>query len=892
MASRKDIIMLKLKELNDKEKAQTENEVLNTAIRAENVFLVDESGTLSNFDLNTNDLTEMPNLSLDIMNSDCVNVGLLPPDNQCIQNQSFSDICLSDGFGNLNLSSLNSECDQDFFVDIGKNAVLETSKDSQIDLNENLQLESNEKNNDPMLYTADVQEDDLNCNIFSSEQLEVSIEHGEKEENIEKEIMLLPVNNLEVEENNAEKQQHKKGKNETIMKNAQEKVINKTPQFCIYDDTFLPREMDPDDPDYEPSLSDESSEDENRRDPPNVSITDNEVLPTPLRNREADNENNVQVVEKGKRKRRKRQHVKEEDWFVNRNKAAREKGKPYSGKILKNGKWSYDVPKGERKMKERCQCKLKNKNQIKCDLITDEDRVQIFKKFWNMSWQEKKVYLDLFVMIRPTSRARGRKDVDTSRREHSYIYFLEKNQEKMRVCKKMFFGTIGIGEKAMRNWKKTSTCLVDDQQEENVDEVTSQENLESNGVIKYRKISESRKKKFESSNEGLDTFFKSLAKVESHYCRKNSSKLYLEPNWTSKQELYREYCRWSEERNVTTMSIAKFLNVFEEQNLSLFKPKKDECDICVGHRTGNVSEEFYSRHIDKKKEARDEKEKDKSSDKSLVFTMDLQCVLLCPKSNVSSLYYKTKLAVHNLSFYNLKTKEVHCYVWNESEGGLTANEFTSIICDFILKQCPLPGNIESIILYSDGCTYQNRNAILSNGLVNLAKLMNITIEQKFLEKGHTQMEADSVHSQIERQVRNKIINVPADYVPMIEKARTKPNPYLVSYLDHTFFKNYESLKYFKSIRPGKKVGDPCVTDIRALKYNKEGLMYKLRFGDEYNNLPVRTTVTAVEATMTRDIPILYKDRLKIKKRKYEDLQELKKTIPVDYHHFYDNLLWQ
>lgn len=137
--------------------------------------------------------------------------------------------------------------------------------------------------------------------------------------------------------------------------------------------------------------------------------------------------------------------------------------------------------------------------------------------------------------------------------------------------------------------------------------------------------------------------------------------------------------------------------------------------------------------------------------------MDLQSVLLYPKSNVSSLYYKTKLAVHNLTFYNLNTKSVSCYVWYEVEGGLTANELSSIVCDYIVKQIPLT-YLKNFIVYSDGCGYQNRNVVLGNALLNLEKLHNITILQKYLEKGHTQLAADSVYSQIERKVRSLTIN--------------------------------------------------------------------------------------------------------------------------------------
>ncbi|KAG8254785.1 hypothetical protein J6590_108141, partial [Homalodisca vitripennis] len=44
---------------------------------------------------------------------------------------------------------------------------------------------------------------------------------------------------------------------------------------------------------------------------------------------------------------------------------------------------------------------------------------------------------------------------------------------------------------------------------------------------------------------------------------------------------------------------------------------------------------------------------------------------------------------------------------------------------------------------------QNKNAILSNALLHLSMESNVVIEQKWLVKGHTQMECDSVHSKIE-----------------------------------------------------------------------------------------------------------------------------------------------
>lgn len=52
-------------------------------------------------------------------------------------------------------------------------------------------------------------------------------------------------------------------------------------------------------------------------------------------------------------------------------------------------------------------------------------------------------------------------------------------------------------------------------------------------------------------------------------------------------------------------------------------------------------------------------------------------------------------------------------------------------------------------LFSDGCGYENRNTIFSNALLKFAIKQNVTVTQNFFEKGHTQMEVDSVHHTIE-----------------------------------------------------------------------------------------------------------------------------------------------
>jgi len=68
------------------------------------------------------------------------------------------------------------------------------------------------------------------------------------------------------------------------------------------------------------------------------------------------------------------------------------------------------------------------------------------------------------------------------------------------------------------------------------------------------------------------------------------------------------------------------MNIFNEKNLSLFSPKKDQCDLCCGHKTGNINDEEWHKHIENKNRSREEKHIDKEkglSDEIFVFTMDL-----------------------------------------------------------------------------------------------------------------------------------------------------------------------------------------------------------------------------------------------------------------------------
>ncbi|KAF2882106.1 hypothetical protein ILUMI_24068 [Ignelater luminosus] len=116
-------------------------------------------------------------------------------------------------------------------------------------------------------------------------------------------------------------------------------------------------------------------------------------------------------------------------------------------------------------------------------------------------------------------------------------------------------------------------------------------------------------------------------------------------------------------------------------------------------------------------------------------------------------------------------------------------------------------------------------------LADLTKVTDIEIEQIILEKRHTMMKVDSVHSTLEQLFRPPIYT-PSDYISRIHQARKK-QPYIINYLYFSFFKDYENLpNNYKSIRPRKKSGDAAVNEVRGLLYKHEEIFYKLRHSED------------------------------------------------------------
>ena len=87
-----------------------------------------------------------------------------------------------------------------------------------------------------------------------------------------------------------------------------------------------------------------------------------------------------------------------------------------------------------------------------------------------------------------------------------------------------------------------------------------------------------------------------------------------------------------------------------------------------------------------------------------VASFDLEAVLYTPCSEVSTLYYKRKLASYNLSVYAHNNGKGHCYMWDESHAKRGSCEIATCLLLYLRS---LPKTVEDVTFYSDTCSGQN-----------------------------------------------------------------------------------------------------------------------------------------------------------------------------------------
>ncbi|XP_022824255.1 uncharacterized protein LOC111354868 [Spodoptera litura] len=544
----------------------------------------------------------------------------------------------------------------------------------------------------------------------------------------------------------------------------------------------------------------------------------------------------------------------------------------------------------KKKIKSACKCPKK------CfDKIEETTRCAIFRNFWEIGDHTRQWD---FIAKYVSKLDKKRVVTENSQRNCTLRYSLpvtgnSGSIEKVYVCKVMFLNTLSISY----NFVKTAL----DKFEKGFGVIEKDcRGKHSNHPIKIPR----------TAIESVCSHVKMFQPVESHYTRKETSKVYLDGSLSFSRmfNYYREWCnKEAIPVNCQVKTLRQYRDIINKNfNLSFHIPKKDKCEFCHAFENlQNPTDEQISKHnghLSEKERARQLKEMNKQlakEDKTVVaVTFDLQKTQNLPHGNVSTFYYKRKLHFHNFTPFDMADLQGYCYCWDEQTAKKGANEIASCVFDFIRMK--VQQGVKTFIFWSDNCGGQNRNRIIFLMYMYCAWKFNVNITHRFLVVGHTQNEGDSIHSVIERKTRNILIYSPEQWILAFKMATTNAKPYIVREVTQSFVFDFKScLPFFdnwKKNSMGELVMWSKVCEVNVQAKDLFMLNYKYAFEEEaYKTIQclrsnTRASIQNVSKKLSR-LEVAYKSLLPIDKKKFKDLQDLCKSnvIPERYHSFYNNL---
>ena len=278
-----------------------------------------------------------------------------------------------------------------------------------------------------------------------------------------------------------------------------------------------------------------------------------------------------------------------ENWKRNKAKRSCNTGQRYvniKGKIKK----AKTVKKG---------CGLKCRFQCH-SAFTEEDRENISHSYWKLGdvTQQRQFLLKYSA----PQKKKSKKQCSNRKREKSFMWTLPLNGTPVRVCKTFFLHTLNISPQKIHTAFKKSQNIIETVEKEQRGSHSNRPNK-----IPQNKI------------DLVVSHINSFPAIESHYCRKDSKKMYLSPDLSVAKmyKLYLEQCARSE--IVAPVSLNMYRETFNTHfNIAFQKPIKDQCDLCSSYKNATKSDkmkmkEKYDSHIKNKTLARENKEKDKQT---------------------------------------------------------------------------------------------------------------------------------------------------------------------------------------------------------------------------------------------------------------------------------------
>ena len=511
-------------------------------------------------------------------------------------------------------------------------------------------------------------------------------------------------------------------------------------------------------------------------------------------------------------------------------------------------------------VKPRCNSRYCSKKGYGCEVVPEERRAEIIKAFHNLpSLQEQRNWL-----ARHISTSTPKTNKENSRKSRNIDYYLpiDDNGDAVSVCRPMFLNTLRVTDRQVRVVLKKTDATGILQQEMRGGRPKKQAARDTN-ITKL-----------------VDAHIKRFPKVESHYCRAESSFQYLSADLTitKMHQMYND-----EHENDECVTLSFYYKRMKKMKLKFHRPKKDLCGLCETYRQSDSAEnerfeEEYCKHTSEKNQIRKIKRdlKERNVEDELIACFDLQQVILLPRSNRGELFYKCRLSCYNFTIFDSKAHKAHCFLWNEAVAKRGANEMSSHLCKYLnFVDCE---KYQKVHLFCDGCPGQNKNTIVCSMIMDtISKAVNLKeITILYFETGHGQCEGDAVHSVIERSMKNVgEIYVPAQLSTLVRLSAS--SPYIVHDVVTSDIKDYKSLSVQMGLlrcRVAEDGEEIQWTNIRQLQVTKDApnsFFFKLsHHQDAFSEmrLPQKRNVSSLE------ISPLYTTGPQITSEKYADIMTL------------------
>lgn len=438
-----------------------------------------------------------------------------------------------------------------------------------------------------------------------------------------------------------------------------------------------------------------------------------------------------------------------------------------------------------------------------------ESRELIRRKFWSRDFTARREFMRATIAIQNVKAFRGS---GIARRKNTLKYhFFSSSKTKISVCKAFYMSTLGMKTngyitefvKCQRKYpiisfrERRGGCRVFDADEER------------QNIIAH-----------------IDSYNPQI----SHYKRNHSpNRRYLNSE-LSIRDMWRSYLSQPGNRKV---SYSLYQNVFRSLNIGFARPSQDECEICESYKNHNhsIGEEesschkctYAKQHLENASLARHSYQRDRNKENPpnghMSLAVDMQKVIMLPKTSLKSQYFVSRLTVFNETFCDLKGNGDYCLLWHEATSGRCASDLTSVF----FKMVNILSDYTTFTIWCDNCCAQNKNWTLICGMWICTNLFGgpESVKIKYLEKGHTFMRPDAIHGAIGKKLKKSArVHDWNDLECLVQSSTKHIRVITLNYTDMYEFKDLHSKPAFAS----------KLSTLKVIKVKKGStkLFYKLR----------------------------------------------------------------